>query len=223
MKKVFVLSVVFIMVSAFAVSAEETYVSPDIKEIAKGTVGTDFSDNVQFGTGSAGADYYWAKFQKKEKPNFVKLGSFDMSKVYKIEFDMANDANSTFTENSFIRFSKDLEGTQVIAQTLATRANGWAKPVTVTIDNVKSDYNGDVYLSYVFSGTNDGVIIANIKFWQKAEATTEEPSTPSTETPSTEDTTPNPGTGDESNIIAAMALISGLAFVILKKKAYANI
>lgn len=62
-------------------------------------------------------------------------------------------------------------------------------PVTVTIDNVKSDYNGDVYLSYVFSGTNDGVIIANIKFWQKAEATTEEPSTPSTETPSTEDTT----------------------------------
>ena len=38
-----------------------------------------------------------------------------MSKVYKIEFDMANDANSTFTENSFIRFSKDLEGTQVIA------------------------------------------------------------------------------------------------------------
>ncbi|HHU48524.1 MAG TPA: hypothetical protein GXZ37_02245 [Clostridiales bacterium] len=211
------------MVSAFAVSAEETYVSPDIKEIAKGTVGTDFSDNVQFGTGSAGADYYWAKFQKKEKPNFVKLGSFDMSKVYKIEFDMANDANSTFTENSFIRFSKDLEGTQVIAQTLATRANGWAKPVTVTIDNVKSDYNGDVYLSYVFSGTNDGVIIANIKFWQKAEATTEEPSTPSTETPSTEDTTQNPGTGDESNIIAAMALISGLAFVILKKKAYANI
>jgi hypothetical protein len=223
MKKVFVLSVVFIMVSAFAVSAEETYVSPDIKEIAKGTVGTDFSDNVQFGTGSAGADYYWAKLQKKEKPNFVKLGSFDMSKVYKIEFDMANDANSTFTENSFIRFSKDLEGTQVIAQTLATRANGWAKPVTVTIDNVKSDYNGDVYLSYVFSGTNDGVIIANIKFWQKAEATTEEPSTPSTETPSTEDTTQNPGTGDESNIIAAMALISGLAFVILKKKAYANI
>lgn len=122
------MSVVFIMVSAFAVSAEETYVSPDIKEIAKGTVGTDFSDNVQFGTGSAGADYYWAKLQKKEKPNFVKLGSFDMSKVYKIEFDMANDANSTFTENSFIRFSKDLEGTQVIAQTLATRASGWAKP-----------------------------------------------------------------------------------------------
>ena len=62
---------------------------------------------------------------------------------------MANDANSTFTENySFVSQRTPKEPRYCTDP--ATRANGWAKPVTVTIDNVNQTIT-EMFICLMFS------------------------------------------------------------------------
>ncbi len=212
-----------IIMGMCSVYGDEGY-TVDMVELSTSAVeGTDYS-LVKFGTGSAGADYYWAKFQWGS-PNFLNLGTFDLNGIVKIRFDYSNASESTFGDDAKIIFSEDQEATKIIGTVKVESGIGWGTPEEAVIENLNTTYNGPVYLSVDFGGSNDGVLVANIEFQKEAvvtptpdktESATSTP-TPTATAKSSVTKTPvvnNPDNDDEgSNTTIIISIVAGVIIV----------